>query len=82
MRQTKIEFDERRAGALEAAVSAGGAESVQAAVDQAVDSWLTEQALQNTSDETLQRLWNEGLASGDAEALDFAKLKAEAHRAR
>ncbi|MCR6646360.1 MAG: hypothetical protein NVV62_18505 [Terricaulis sp.] len=78
MSDTFVKVDEKRAAALEAAVSSGGAASVQAAVDSAVDAWLAEQALAQTDDETLRRLWDEGLASGDAGILDFAALKAEA----
>ncbi len=73
-----IRVDKVRAEALEAAVSAGGAESVQAAVESAVDAWLTDQALAQASDETLQRLWREGEDSGEAGALDFEALKREA----
>lgn len=81
MSDTIIRVDEKRAEALEAAVSSGGAASVQAAVESAVDAWLTDQALTQASDETLQRLWAEGLASGDAGAVDFAALKAQARGA-
>ena len=60
---------------------AGGAASVQAAVESAVDAWLTDQALSQVSDDILQTLWKEGLASGDAGAIDFAALKARARAA-
>jgi Arc/MetJ-type ribon-helix-helix transcriptional regulator len=80
MSDTVIKVDENRAAALEAVVSAGGAESVQAAVESAVDSWLTDQALNKASDEALHRLWSEGLNSGVAGTIDFAALKAEARR--
>ena len=80
MTDTPITVDNKRAAALEAAVSAGGAPSVQAAVESAVDAWLAEQALAHVSDEMLQRFWREGLESGDAGLIDFAALKAEARR--
>lgn len=80
MTDTTIRVDEERAKALEAAVSAGRAESVQATVVSAVDAWLVEQTLAQASDETLRRLWREGVESGDAGELDFAALKAEARR--
>lgn len=81
MTDTVIHVDEDRAAALEAAVSAGGAATVQAAVESALDAWLADQALASASDDVLQRLWREGLQSGDAGELDFAMLKAEARRA-
>lgn len=68
MTDTTIRVDDERAAALEAVVSAGGAPSVQAAVERALDAWLTEQVLANASDETLQKLWRDGIESGDAEA--------------
>lgn len=80
MSDTTIFVDDERAEALKAAVSAGGAPSVQAAVETAVDAWLAEQTLAQASDETLQRLWREGVESGDAGEIDFALLKAEARR--
>lgn len=80
MSDTLIHVDDERAEALKAAVSAGGAPSVQAAVESAVDAWLTDQALTQASDETLQRLWRDGVESGDAGEIDFAALKAEARR--
>ncbi|MEJ0059301.1 MAG: hypothetical protein WDM79_06940 [Terricaulis sp.] len=80
MNETLIKVDEDRAAALEEAVSAGGAPSVQAAVESAVDAWLTDQALANLPDEALQRLWREGIDSGVAGEVDFEALKAEARR--
>ena len=80
MSGTTISVDDERAEALKAAVSAGGAASVQAAVESAVDAWLTQQALSQASDEALQRLWREGVESGDAGEIDFAVLKDEARR--
>jgi antitoxin ParD1/3/4 len=81
MSDTLIPVDDERAEALQAAVSAGGAPSVQAAVESAVDAWLTDQALMHASDEALRRLWREGVDSGHAGEIDFAVLKAEARRA-
>lgn len=81
MSETRITVDAQRAAALEAAVSGGAAVSVQAAIESAVDSWLTDQALDQLSDEALQKLWREGIESGDAGVLDVAALKAEARRA-
>lgn len=80
MSETTIKVDEARAAALPAAVSSGGAASVQEAVESAVDAWLTDQALNQVSDEALQRLWREGVESGVAGKIDFAVLKAEARR--
>jgi Arc/MetJ-type ribon-helix-helix transcriptional regulator len=80
MTDTTIRVDKERAKALKAAVSAGHAESVEAAVESAVDAWLVEQVLAQASDETLRRLWREGSDSGDAGELDFTMLKAEARR--
>ncbi len=80
MSDTTISVDDERAEALKAVVSAGGAPSVQAAVESAVDAWLTQQALSQASDEALQRLWREGVESGDAGEIDFSILKAEARR--
>ena len=37
--------------------------------------------LSQVSDEALQRLWREGVESGDAGEVDFAALKAEARSA-
>lgn len=79
MTDTKVRVDEDRSKALEAAVSAGRAPSVEVAVESAVDAWLVEQSLAQASDETLRKLWKEGVDGGDAE-LDFAALKAEARR--
>jgi hypothetical protein len=76
-----IKIDDRRAAALQAAVSAGGAISLQDAVESAVDAWLTDQALAQANDDILQGLWREGVDSGDAEEIDFAALKVEARRA-
>ncbi len=81
MSDTLVKVDKSRAAALAAAVSAGGAASMQDAVENAVDAWLADQALAILPDEALQRLWREGLESGDAGALDLAALKAEARRA-
>lgn len=81
MSDTVVKVDRSRASALEAAVSAGGAASVQEAVETALDAWLAEQSLAKLPDETLRRLWREGLESGDAGALDLDALKAEARRA-
>jgi len=78
MTKTLITVDEARAAALEAAVSAGGASSMQAAVESALDAWLAEQAFAQASDEALQKLWRDGVESGNAGPLDFAVLKAEA----
>lgn len=61
MSDTLVKVDESRAAALQAAVSAGGAASLQDAVESAVDAWLTDQALANLPDETRQRLWREGV---------------------
>lgn len=80
MDDTLIKVDKARAEALKAAVSAGGADSVEAAVESAVDAWLVEQTLAGASDEALQRLWREGVSSGDAGELDFVALKSEARR--
>ena len=80
MTDTLIRVDDDRAAALEAAVSAGAAASVQAAVESALDAWLTDRALSTTDDEALRSLWREGLESGDAGALDFNALKADARR--
>jgi antitoxin ParD1/3/4 len=80
MTDTTIRVDEERVKALKSAVSAGRAESVEAAVESAVDAWLVEQALAQASDETLRRIWREGVDSGDAGELDFGALKAEARR--
>ncbi|KAF0174646.1 MAG: hypothetical protein IV086_01165 [Hyphomonadaceae bacterium] len=80
MTDTLISVDETRAAALQAAVSAGDAVSVQAAVESALDAWLADQALAHVSDEALQALWREGVDSGDAGALNFADLKAQARR--
>ncbi|HYD87230.1 MAG TPA: hypothetical protein VEA80_07135 [Vitreimonas sp.] len=80
MDDTLIKVDRQRVEALKAAVSAGGARSVEAAVENAVDAWPTEQALAGVSDETLQRLWRDGAESGDAGEIDFAALKSEARK--
>jgi antitoxin ParD1/3/4 len=80
MTDTLISVDKARAAALQAAVSAGDTESVQAAVESALDAWLADQALTHVSDEALQALWREGVNSGDAGALDFTALKAQARR--
>lgn len=80
MAQTLIQVDEERAKALEQAVTSGDAESVQAAVESALDAWLAEQALRQVPNEALQRLWREGVESGDAGAVDFAELKKLARR--
>lgn len=82
MSETLVPVNEERAQALEAAVSTGDASSVAEAVANAVDAWLTDQALAKVDDEVLQRLWREGIESGDADAVDFAVLKAEARRNR
>jgi antitoxin ParD1/3/4 len=80
MADTTIKVDGERVAALKAAVSAGGATSVQAAIESAVDAWLTDQALSHVSDEALRRLWDEGIRSGVAGEIDFRALKAEARR--
>lgn len=82
MTDTMIPVDDERTEALKAAVSAGEAPSLQDAVASAVDAWLTDRTLARVSDEALQRLWREGLESGDAGAVDFAELKAEARKDR
>ena len=78
MSDTVIQVDEERTAALEAAVSAGGAASVQAAVESAVDAWLADQALAQASDEALQRLWREAVNSSDAGVIDIESIKREA----
>ncbi|HRO04382.1 MAG TPA: hypothetical protein PLS69_12340, partial [Terricaulis sp.] len=74
-------LDEKRAQALKEAVTSGGAASMQDAVESALDAWLAERALSQASDEILRRLWDEGVASGSAGALNFAELKAQARKA-
>lgn len=81
MSDTFIKLDEKRAQALKEAVTSGGAASMQDAVESALDAWLAEQALSQASDETLRRLWDEGVASGSAGVLNFAELKAQARKA-
>lgn len=81
MSDTLIPVDDERAEALKAAVSAGNASSLREAVASAVDAWLTDRALDSVGDEALQRLWREGLDSGDAGSIDFAAIKAEARLA-
>lgn len=81
MSDTVIEVDERRMAALRAAVSAGGAISLRDAIENAVDAWLLDLAVSQSDDQTLQRLWREGVESGDAGTLDVAALKEEARRA-
>jgi len=78
MGESTIKVDENRAAALEAAVSAGDAGSMQEAVEKAVDAWLTDRAFESLSDEALQKLWREGVESGEAAEIDFTALKAEA----
>ncbi len=78
MSKTVIRVDDERVAALEAAVSAGEADSVQAAVESALDAWLTEQMLKRVSDAKLQQLWRDGLESGEAGTLDLEALKREA----
>lgn len=78
MSDTLVKVDQARALALEAAVSAGGAASVQEAVESALDAWLTEQTLSQLPDDVLRRLWREGIESGVASALDLNALKSEA----
>lgn len=78
MGENTIKVDENRAAALEAAVTAGDAASLQEAVEKAVDAWLTDRAFESLSDEVLQKLWREGVESGDAGEIDFTALKAEA----
>ena len=80
MSDTLIKVDECRAEALQSAVFAGGAASIQAAVESAVDAWLLDHAINQASDEALRKLWDEGLGSGSAGAVDFEALKAEARR--
>ncbi len=80
MSDTLVKVNKSRAAALQAAVSAGGAASLQDAVECAADAWLAEQALANLPQEDLQRLWQEGVQSGDAGALDLDAVKAEARR--
>lgn len=80
MSDTLIPVDDERAEALKAAVSAGDAPSLREAVASAVDAWLAERALNAVSDEALQRLWQEGVDSGNAGSIDFAALKAEARQ--
>ena len=52
--------------------------SAQEAVEQALDAWLADRALSNVSDEALEKLWRDGIASGDAGVLDLAALKKQA----
>jgi antitoxin ParD1/3/4 len=80
MNDIMIHLDRERAEALQSAISDGGATSVQAAVESALDAWLTDHAVSQMSDEALQRLWQEGLQSGGGEPLDLAALKAAARR--
>lgn len=75
-----VELDDERAAAVRAAVSAGSADSVQAAVEDAIDVWLAERTLDNMSDEALRRLWDQGVASGVAGSVDFTQLKADLRR--
>lgn len=68
--------------ALKAAVSAGAAESIQDAVNVALDAWLADNALDRLSDSELQQLWSEGMGSGAPVSIDFSALKAEARTRR
>lgn len=66
MSEIAIDLDDERIARLQAVVDAGLAASVQEAFECAIDAWLAEQALSKLSDEELQRLWCEGIESGDA----------------
>lgn len=75
-----LTLDRERAEALAAAVAAGASGSVRQAVEQAIDAWLTEQALAQADVETLQRLWREGEASGAPRELDWQSFKSALSR--
>jgi Arc/MetJ-type ribon-helix-helix transcriptional regulator len=78
MKDAVFKLDEARAEAIAAAVSAGGAESLQAAIESALDAWLADQALARLPDDVLRRLWDQGVAEGETEPADFDALKAAA----
>lgn len=78
MVDTILHLDTDRATALQEAVASGEADSVQDAVDHALDAWLAQRRFEKIGDAALAAIWAEGEASGDAGTLDFAKLKAEA----
>jgi len=75
MGDISLSLDSERAEALAAAVAAGASPTVRQAVEQAIDAWLTEQALAQADVATLQRLWREGEASGAPQELDWQSFK-------
>jgi Arc/MetJ-type ribon-helix-helix transcriptional regulator len=80
MAEPTIILDPARARALEEAVARGEVASLEEGVLAALDAWLLERAISQTSDARLQALWREGEESGPASELDVADLKAEARR--
>lgn len=69
------------AGAVRAAVDSGEYASTSEVIREALRLWKSHQAAREREIEVLRRAWREGIESGPATPLDFAKVKAKGRAA-
>jgi antitoxin ParD1/3/4 len=65
---------------LRSAVDSGEYATTSEIVREAIRDWQFKRTLRHNDIERLRQLWEEGKASGPAEALDFTELRAEARQ--
>jgi antitoxin ParD1/3/4 len=80
LKQLSLTLDAELAAQVDDAVASGAYASASEVVEDALDCWRERRALE-ADPLTLRRLWQEGLESGESEALDMAEIK-RAARAR
>jgi antitoxin ParD1/3/4 len=79
-KQLSLTLDAELAAQVDDAVASGAYASASEVVEDALACWRERRALE-ADPETLRRLWQEGLDSGEPEPLDMAEIK-RAARAR
>ncbi len=66
--------------AVDEAVAAGDYPDAEAVVREALETWQKRRAEKAAVEEKVRQLWDEGIASGPGEPMDWDKLKVEARR--
>jgi antitoxin ParD1/3/4 len=80
LKKLSLTLDAELAAQVDDAVASGAYASATEVVEDALACWRERRALE-ADPETLRRLWQNGLASGEPEPLDMAEIK-RAARAR
>lgn len=66
--------------ALKAAVNTGEYATTSEVIREAIRDWQYKRELRHEDIRQLQRLWDEGIASGKSEPVNFAKFRVEARK--